>query len=96
MEGKRSNLVNRLNSLTQEDRIDYWLNNISNNELRHIESDNPLEYNWYYFKNDDIWMCKVLDYDQAKEGKGYLRQVVCFEHKQDLINENNGAPFIRT
>lgn len=78
----RDNLINYLNSQTDEQKDLFWFNN--KREMKPSNKDGMLEYNWYYFPKKYIWMCKVYDYDQMKEGNGLVRQIVFFKERQNL------------
>lgn len=84
---EKDELVNYLNSLSDDEKDSYWIKN--EKQMKRPDKDEMIEYTWYYFPKKDIWVCRVYDYDQMREGNGFLKQVVYFTERQDitLINK---------
>lgn len=83
---ERDNLVNYLNSLSTDEKDSYWIR--EEKQMKRSDKDGMIEYTWYYFPNKNIWCCRVYDYDQMREGNGFLKQVVYFKERVDLIQIN--------
>lgn len=85
---QRDNLIIYLNRLEDEEKTKYWIDNQANCVYKSSDKDGDLEYNWYYFKSKRVWMCRVYDYEQAKNGGGFLRQLAFTKEKEDLKQIN--------
>lgn len=77
-------LVTRLNFLSTEEKTDYWLNNQLGCKFDSSIKEDDLEFNWFHFTKQNIWGCRVYDYQQLKEGNGVLREVLYFKEKEKL------------
>lgn len=83
---EKDNLVNYLNSLSDNEKDSYWIR--EEKQMKRPDKDGMLEYTWYYFPKKDIWVTRVYDYDQMKEGGGFLSRVVFFKERQNLTQIN--------
>lgn len=75
-----------LNSYPNEQKNNFWLSNQDSCSYESSEKDGSLEYNWFYFKNHNIWMCRVYDYEQMKDGDGFLSRIIFTIDKSLKIN----------
>lgn len=81
---ERGKLVTKLNFLHEDEKLSWWLNHQSGCKMKAPNKDGELEFNWYHFTKQNIWMCRVYDYEQAKIGEGFLREVLYFTEKENL------------
>ena len=84
-EDQRSELIKNLNFLTDDEKIEYWLQNQIGCKYTDSIKSGQFEFNWFHFTNQNIWMCKIYDFEQAKRGLGFVREVLFFKDKENLV-----------
>ena len=81
---ERDKLVTRLNFSTLDEKTNYWTSHQDCCIYKHSIRQEELEFNWFHFTIQNIWMCRIYDFDQAKRGEGFIRDILYFKDKQEL------------
>ena len=81
---ERDKLVTRLNFSTLDEKTNYWTSHQDGCIYKHSIRQEELEFNWFHFTIQNIWMCRIYDFDQAKRGEGFIRDILYFKDKQEL------------